>query len=185
MKRLRSTNGGDARTSRSAFTLAEVMVALMIVALFALHALGILRRSKLVSVHTKNEKLAAELAQFTLGEVAAGLYQEELDDQRHEGGYEEIDESLDEFWFEITCGDETPTDRDDYDEFGRFDSWAEDEDDEDEEEDDEEVTEPFETVTVTVYFTQLIEEFDAQLRMEQNIPWEQVYGPQEDEEGLP
>ena len=94
-----------ANRARAGFTLAEVAVTLVIVAIGLTLVLQGLNTSKMSAAQTHNRKVARELALLTLGEIEAGLYWEDLNSSSDilagtyaEAGYE--DEPPDE-----RCGD--------------------------------------------------------------------------------
>ena len=166
------------------FTLAEVAVTIVIVGIGMLLVLQGLNTAKLTAAHTRNTKLARELALTTLGQIASGQFQEDIQDGL-DGSYAE--EGYPEFSFEVVVGDdsfrETTTD-------GPFDSWAPRDDrreeDEDEEKDPQEETdEPFEKVKIKITFPKIDvakEQLKNELVLEEWIPWKQVYGQKEEAE---
>ena len=165
------------RRARSGFTLAEVAVTIVIVGIGLLLVLQGLNTAKLLSVQTRNYKLAHELALLTLGQVESGLYQEDIEDGLV-GTYAE--EGYPDFAFEVVVGDEAFREqRDDR----SFDSWAPRESDEDDE-DEEDAEEPFEKVRVRVVFPK-VQEVKNELVLERWIPWTQVYGESETAEEGP
>ena len=177
----------NTRTKRSrshrpdqGFTLAEVAVTIVIVGIALVLVLHGMNGAKMTAAHTSNTKLARDLALLTLGEVEAGLFQEDLDrDLIFTGSYAE--QGYEQFYFEIALGDQEFTDRESTDD-GRFDSWRPDpyaEEDEDEDATDEETAEPYEKVRIRVTYPPQ-EDFPNDLVLEKWMRWEQVYG--EDEE---
>lgn len=169
---------------RGGFTLAEVAVTLVIVGIGLLFVLQGLSTSKFTAANTHNRKVARELALYTLGEIQSGLYREDLDDDRLGGNYG--DQGYEEWEWEVLFGDEEFRDEDTQDEGLFFDTFSdrqrrEDEaDEDDDDDDDEEATEPYEKVRIRVYFPKL-GEFPNDLTLERWMPWEDVYGPDEDE----
>ncbi len=161
--------------ARAAFTLVEVAVAILIVGIALTLVLQSLNTSKLRSKQTQNLKLARELGTLTMGRVSAGLYREEID-AYFTGSYSE--EGYPEFSYEIVLGENTFPEADGYEEGVRFDSWYE--DDINEDEDEEEAEEPYEKIRVRVTFP-VLSEYSNQLELERWIPWDQVYGEEEDE----
>lgn len=165
---------------RDGFTLAEVAVTIVIVGMALVVLMQGLNTAKMTAAHTRNSKLASELARLTVGRVSAGLFQEDLDSNEYlDGTY--ADDGYPEFSWEILLGDETfPDAEEDEDEFrDRFDTFAW--DDEDDDDDDEDADEPYEKVSVRVHFPAM-REFENNLTLVQWIPWDQVYGSDEDEE---
>lgn len=155
------------------FTLAEVAVTLLLVGIGLVSVIQVLNIAKLEAAQTRNQKLASELGRLTIGRVASGLFQDELQSNDYlDGTYAE--EGYPEFSWELLLGDEVFGDPDE--ESGRFDSWREEDDDEDE---DDEAEQPYQKVKVRVIFPP-IREYDNTLVSEQWVPWDQVYG--EDEE---
>lgn len=161
--------------ARAAFTLVEVAVSILIVGIALTLVLQSLNTSKLRAKQTQNLKLARELGTLTMGRVSAGLYREDLD-AYYTGTYSE--EGYPEFSFEIALGDSSFPEAEEFEEGARFDSWYEDDLDEDEE--DEEAEEPYEKVRVRVSFP-VLSEYTNQLELERWIPWDQVYGEDEEE----
>lgn len=165
--------------SRDGFTLAEVAVTLVIVALALTLCIQSISQAKFQAAYTRNYKLARDLAQLILGQVHAGLYAEEIENGI-DGTFAE--EGYPEFAFEVVVGDET-FDEDSSSE--RFDSWAptDEELEAEDEEDEEEIEEPYEKVKIRVIFPQ-IRDYPTELVLEQWMEWELVYGPSEEEEGV-
>lgn len=176
--------------TRSGFTLAEVAVTLLIVSMGLVLVMQGLTASKFSAAMTHYRKVSRELGGLTLGQLEAGLFQEELEGGRSGGdvlagnyaeeGYEEIS-------YELVLGEEQFSEEtEDYDRNGAFhDTWAYERDRErerDDEDDDEEneVTEPFEKARIRVTFPKL-GEFDNTLVIERWIPWELVYGSEGDQ----
>lgn len=158
------------------FTLAEIAVTIVIVGIGLLLVLQGLNTAKLTAAHTRNMKLARELGMLTLGQIAGGMLQEDI-----ESGYFDTyaEEGYPDFTFEIMLGDDMfrEPDRD-----GAFNSWDPDLYEDDEEDDEEEVEEPFEEVRVRVTYP-AIKDMPNQLTLEQWIPWKQVHGEQESKDG--
>lgn len=173
---------GPGRAHQAGFTLAEVAVTLAIVSISLLWVLEGLNRAKVTAGHAHNVKIARELALGTLGEIEAGLYWEDLDDSGLQGSYAE--DGYEGFSFIVVMGDEALPDRFEDDGEGTlpFDAWQYERDRQEEEldDDDEEIEEPYERVTIQVVFPEFTEE-PGELILERWIPWEQVYGPDEDE----
>lgn len=170
------------RNSRSGFTLAEVVVTLLIVSIALTQSVIILNRSLLIAAHTTKSKVARELALYTIGQVASGLWWDEIDTGLY-GTYSEL--GYDEFAYELVLGDESFTDYEP-DPDRPFDNWeytrelAELERDYDDEDEDE-ATQPYEKVRIKVTFPSL-SDWGNEVVMEQWIPWEQVYGEEEEAE---
>lgn len=200
MKPRRPTPAG----ARAGFTLAEVMVTLLIVSIGLLLVTQGLTQARFSSAETHYRKVARELGLLTLGRVESGLFWEEL-----EGGGEVLtgtyaEEGYEDFHYELVFGDEDFLERDASDpESGddRYhDSWEYEREREErqrerdgelkDEDEDEEVAEAFEKVRIKIGYPRF-EERPNTLVMERWIPWEQVYGTEEgadeapDEEGSP
>ncbi|MDP6762973.1 MAG: type II secretion system protein [Planctomycetota bacterium] len=168
-------------SARAGFTLAEVAVTIVIVGVSLTLVMQALNGAKFASAHTRNLKLARDLGLLTLGEIEAGLYQEELRDHFF-GTYAEQDHE--EFGFEIVLGDEVFEDMESEEyEYSAYYSRFNDPDRYDDDEDDEEgeVEEAFEKVRIRVTFPK-IGEYENQLTLEQWMPWDQVYGDDEEDE---
>jgi prepilin-type N-terminal cleavage/methylation domain-containing protein len=167
--------------ARAGFTLAEVAVTIVIVGVSLTLVMQALNGAKLASAHTRNLKLARDLGLLTLGQIEAGLYQEDLRDHFF-GSYSE--EAHEEFTFELVLGDEVFEEIEDqeyeysayYSRFNDTDRYADDED-----EDEGEVEDVFEKVRIRVTFPQ-IGEYKNTLILEQWMPWKQVYGDDEAED---
>ena len=175
----------QAKSSRSSgFTLAEVMVALVVVGITSLLILQGLGTAKLTAAHTHNRKVARELAMLTLSQLEAGLFWEELEtgDEFLSGTYAE--EGYEAFHWFLTLGDESLPDYEEPDS-GYHDSYAyrrwQDSQAEDDDEEDEEATEPYERVTIRVEFPKL-SDLKAEITLERWVPWEQIYGASEEEQ---
>lgn len=179
----------DLRRRQGGFTLAEVAVTIVIVGIALMLLLQGLGGSKAQSYYTRNLKVANQLARQTLGEVAAGLYEEDAEFGLS-GTY--ADSGYPEFSYEVWFGEEdfpADTGRDS----GEFDSWEhqrerereqrERERDEsgDDEEDDEE-HEPYEKVRIRVVFPVIGSGYDDHYTLTEWIAWEQVYGEDEEDE---
>ena len=174
------------RTRRAGFTLAEVAVTLVIVGITLLWVLEGLNRAKLTAAHTHHSKIAAELGMHTLSEIESGLYWEDIDEYGLTGNYAE--EGYEEFAFEVVLGDETFADWDE--DTGRtleHDSWLhereleeQEQQDSGEDDEDEEQEEPYEKVRIRVLFPRTTEQ-KPELVLERWIPWDQVYGPSEED----
>ena len=161
--------------ARAAFTLVEVAVAILIVGIALTLVLQSLNTSKLRAKQTQNLKLARELGTLTMGRLSAGLYQEEIDSY-YTGSYSE--EGYPEFSYEIVLGENSFPEAEGYEEGVRFDSWYD--EDLNEDDDEEDAEEPYEKIRVRVTFP-VLSEYSNQLELERWIPWDQVYGEEEDE----
>jgi prepilin-type N-terminal cleavage/methylation domain-containing protein len=162
--------------ARGGFTLAEVAVTIVIVGIGLVLALQGLNTAKLTAAHTRNLKLARELGLLTLGQIAGGMFQEDIDEGLV-GTY--ADEGYPDFSFEVALGDEgfAPEETDPR----RFDNWQaiREQKEEDADEDEEEQEQPFERVKIKIVFPAM-RELPGELVLEQWIPWTQVYGEDED-----
>ena len=171
------------------FTLVEAAITLAIVALVLVTVLQGMEGAKLSAHHTRQRKTAYELGVGLLGEVTVGLWREELESGMT-GNFAELDEP--NFYWELALGEDVlaENDQDDtdrpFDNFAARRDWEEDNrsDDDDEFEDGEEPVEPFEKIRLRVTFPKL-RDFSNELVLERWVPWEEVYGPtEEDEEAL-
>jgi len=163
--------------ARAAFTLVEVAVAILIVGIALTMVLQSLNMSKVRAKQTQNLKAARQIGAQLMAEVSVGKYREKMDSY-YTNTYEEDPD----FSYEIMLG-ETAFPQDDQIEDGsRFDNWYTDDRLEEDEEEEEEAVEPYEKVRVRVSFPQLMD-YSSQLELERWIPWDQVYG--EEEEDLP
>lgn len=161
------------------FTLAEVAVAIVIVGMGLIWILEGLNLAKLTAAHTRNYKLARDLALVTLGQVESGQFQEDIA-RGLVGNYAE--EGFPEFSYEVIVGDETFREKN---ADGSFDSWelrgkAKEEADKKKKEGEDAPEEPFEKVKIKIVFPK-IREFPSELVLERWMPWKQVYGEDEDE----
>ena len=178
------------RLNDQGFTLAEVMVTLIVVGITLTLILQGLNTAKMIAADTHNRKVARELALYTLGEMEAGLFWEDLEfgDDLLSGSYAE--QGYEFFSWVITLGDENFPEYEDS-ESGYHDTYAyrrylEDEEEDDDFDEDEESSEPYERVSIRVTFPKL-SELENEITLERWIPWDQVYGVDEDaaaEEGL-
>lgn len=176
------------RGAKRGFTLAEVAVTIVIVGIGMLLVLQGLNTAKMAAVQTKNLKLARELALLTLGQISSGLFQEDIQRGIH-GSYAQ--EGYPEFTFDVVVGDETLPATDGRTE-NAFDSWRKtdaqlDKEKDRETKDPKEVEDqPYEKVKIRVTFPQILvekEQLKHELDLEEWIPWKQVYGTKEEEEG--
>ena len=177
------------------FTLAEVAVTIVIVGIGMLMVLQGLNSAKMTAAQTRNTKLSRDLARLTLGQVASGQFQEDIENGLT-GTYAE--EGYPQFSFEVIVGDQTFESGTGQD--GSFDTWqhqrqladerqSEREREADEKEDPQEREEPFEKVKIRVTFLPKIRvgevEQNNELVLEEWMPWKQVYGEKEEEEAAP
>jgi prepilin-type N-terminal cleavage/methylation domain-containing protein len=163
---------------RSGFTLAEVAVTIVIVGTMLVYLLQGLNGTKLLAAHTRNIKLARELALTKLGQIGAGEFQEDIEHGLN-GSF--ADEGYPDFTFEVVVGDETFREQQDPAN-PRFDSWNPPDSNKDETTDkdkDTEVDKPFEKIKLKISFPRM-QEFKNELILEEWFPWEQVYGKKED-----
>ena len=166
------------RHARTAFTLVEVAVTIVIVGIGMLLVLQGLNTAKMAAAQTKNLKLSRELALLTLGQISSGQFQDDIENGLH-GSYAE--EGYPDFEYQVVVGDDT---FDAAQENGAFDSWAprtttRERDKKDEEDKKNQEDQPYEKVKIKVTFPTLRmdkEELKHELVLEQWIPWTQVYG---------
>jgi hypothetical protein len=173
----------------------EVMVALVIVSIGLLLVNQGLLRARRTAAETHYRKVARELALVTLGRLESGLFWEELD-----GGGEVLsgtyaEEGYEDYHYELVLGDEEFLDDDASSRRGRdsgyHDSWDYEREREErlrnrererDDEEDEEVAEPFEKARIKIVYPGFGEK-PSELVLERWIPWEQVYGATDDEDG--
>jgi prepilin-type N-terminal cleavage/methylation domain-containing protein len=169
------------RATRKGFTLAEVAVTIVIVGIGLVLVLQGLNTAKLTAAQTRNEKLARELALYTLGQVESGLYQEDIE-QGLTGNYS--DQNAPAFGYEVVVGDEAFLDTSsNTGSNASFDSWkprTQKQIDEQQKKDEEKLPEPFEKVKIRVTFPKL-GEYQNQVILERWMPWAQVYGETEED----
>jgi prepilin-type N-terminal cleavage/methylation domain-containing protein len=179
---------------RAGFTLAEVAVTILIVGMGMLWILQGLNAAKMTAAQTRNMKLSRDLALMTLGQVASGQFQEDVENGLS-GTYAE--EGYPQFRYEVLVGDESFSEGAPED--GTFDTWrhqqelkeerearqARESEEEEEKEDPQERDEPFEKVKIRVTFEPKIRvgetEQPNELVLEEWMPWKQVYGEKEEE----
>jgi prepilin-type N-terminal cleavage/methylation domain-containing protein len=182
--------------SRGGFTLAEVAVTIVIVGIGMLLVLEGLNMAKMSALQTKNLKLSRELALLTLGQISAGLFQDEIQNGLH-GTYAQ--EGFPDFTFEVAVGDVALTSEGSRSAGDNsFDSWNRPVDtsrttttDQQQQQDDaskkdpKDITDqPYEKVKIKVGFPAIRiekEELKHELVLEEWIPWKQVYGSNEAE----
>jgi len=167
---------------KGGFTLVEVAVALVIVGIGMTFCLQALQTAKMQAAHTRNFKLARELAVMTLGQIEAGLYQEEVQ-SGYTGSYAQ--EGYPDFHFEIMLGEDSFEQEDyEYSSDAYHDSFEARrqrrlEEAEDLGEDEEDIQEPYEVVKIRVVFPRVLE-YRNYLDVESWLDWEQVYGDEEE-----
>ena len=180
----------DRRTGQAGFTLAEVAVTIVIVGIGMLLVLQGLNTAKMTAAQTRNLKLSRDLALLTLGQIASGQFQEDIENGLT-GTYAE--EGYPQFSYEVAVGDQTLVTGEN--ESGAFDTWehqrqladerAAREDEKKDEKDPKEREEPFEKVKIRVTFLPKIrigeQELKNELLLEEWLPWKQVYGQKEEE----
>jgi prepilin-type N-terminal cleavage/methylation domain-containing protein len=179
---LRTTPLTGRARARRAFTLVEVAVTIVILGIGLTMVLQALNTAKLRAAQTRNYKLARDLALYTLGELESGLYRDDLRD-RFSGSYAERGQP--DFTFEVVLGDEQLRDRPDTRKQGFHDRFAQrqydlEQDTARDSSKEEKTAKPFEKVKIRVVFPALSESSN-ELTLERWMPWEQVYGPVEDE----
>ncbi len=175
-------------STRAGFTLAEAAITIVVVGLALSAVLQALQGSKSTAAHTRDQKIARELAITTLAEIEAGLWIDEIEFTRS-GDYAERD--FPDFYWELVVGDEAFADLAEDDPDAPFDTWENrrrleeereaDLDDPYADEEEETVTEPFEKVRIKVTYPRY-QDLPSELTLERWIPWEQVYGEEEVEE---
>jgi hypothetical protein len=166
--------------TNGAFTLLEIMVVVLIVGGTLLASLQGLMNSMAQTGHTRDVKIARELSLFKLGQLKAGLYQEDIEDHM-DGDFSEQD--YPDFTWEVVLGDEAFDDPEEAVE-GNFNNWdtEEDREREEDEDEDEEAEKPFQEVRVKVRFPGP-RESKNEITMEQWVTWSFLYGEQDDDAG--
>jgi prepilin-type N-terminal cleavage/methylation domain-containing protein len=159
------------------FTLAEVAVTIVIVGIGLLMVLQGLNNAKLTAAHTRNFKLARDLALVTLGQVESGEFQKDIQNGLT-GSYSE--QGYPDFTYEVIVGDATFREKTDT---TTFDSWAPTDAQKEQQDKDKEngqvEQQPFEKVKIRISFPKMAE-FPTELVLERWMPWNQVYGDQND-----
>jgi len=166
-------------------------VTIVIVGIGMLTVLERLNDCKMTAAQTRNVKLARNLALLTLGEVASGQFQDDIENGLS-GTYAE--EGYPQFSYEVIVGDDSFEGASAED--GSFDTWqhqreleedrrAERARESGEEEDPKDREEAFEKVKIRITFVPKIRvggtELKNELVLEEWIPWKQVYGENEEE----
>ena len=170
------------------FTLVEAALAIALVGMALTATLQTLQASKLTAAHTRDQKTARVLALKTLGEIESGLRWDELDEGALlSGSYAEDD--YPGFYWELAVGDQQFSLQDDRDSDAPFDNWAwkreQEEQNEvyaDEEFEDSGSHEPYEKIRIRVTYPKY-SDLENELTLERWIPWDQVYRPEEGEDG--
>lgn len=183
--KLRSKPRHPARgEARSGFTLAEVLVALLIVSMTLLLILQGLSTAKLTAAHASNRKVARDLALLTLGWAEAGMFWEDLDGLPGtlSGNYAE--EGYEAFVWELAVGQDGLS-SDDGEESAYFDSVAYERRRREEERENQEDAEPYaetgstgapyEVVAIRVTFPKLADRPNS-LELQRWVPLEQLFG---------
>jgi hypothetical protein len=170
------------------FTLVEAALAIALVGMALTATLHILQASKLSAAHTRDQKTARVLALKTLGEIESGLRWDELDEGALlSGSYAEDDYPA--FYWELAVGDQQFSIQEDVDPYGPIDNWAlrRERDEylaanEDEDIGGEESAEPYEKIRIRVTYPKY-SNLENELTLERWIRWDQVYRPEENEDG--
>ena len=182
----RSSAHGVASSSTAGFTLVEAALTLAIVALVLVTVLQGMEGAKLSAYQTRQKKTAYELAQAMLGEITVGLWRDELESGMN-GNFAEQDEP--DFLWELALGEDVLEEQGEDDDDRPFDNFAARRDweernrsdtEEEEYEDGEAPEEPFEKIRIRVTF-QKVKNFSNEIVLEKWAPWEEIYGPSEDE----
>ena len=178
------------RTSNNTgFTLVEAALAIALVGMALTATLQILQASKLSAAHTRDQKTARVLALKTLGEIESGLRWDELDEGALlSGSYAEDDYPA--FYWELAVGDQQFSIQEDVDDpYGPIDNWAlrRERDEyleanEDEDLGGEESVEPYEKIRIRVTYPKY-SDLENELTLERWVRWDQVYRPEEGEDG--
>lgn len=179
MKLRRETSKPSEGRLRRAFTLAEVAVTIALIGLALAWLLQVLNASKLTAAYSRNLKLARELSLMTMGQIEAGLFVDELDDERVDGNYSE--EGYPDFFYEAIIGDENF--RPDENDRQAFDNWRHEQNEKRrnstaEEEEEAESQQPYEKIQVKVTFPK-IQELNNEFVLERWVPWKQLHPDEE------
>jgi len=179
-----------AQLSRAGFTLVEAAITIAIVGITLAASVQALHGATQTAAHTQRLKIARELSLEMLGEIASGLWAEDLETLRY-GTFASKDRPM--YSYELALGDEPleparmgddPSDLNPQ----RFDNWKfnrERELDDNPDLADEESEEPFEKIRIRVSFPILpgLEQMDNFVEFERWYAWGQVYLT-EDEENI-
>ena len=176
--------------SRAGFTLVEAAITIAIVGITLAASVQALHGATQTAAHTQRLKIARELSLEMLGEIASGLWAEDLESLRY-GTFASKDRPM--YSYELALGDEPleparmGDDAYDYNP-QRFDNWKFNRDRELEDNPDladEESEEPFEKIRIRVSFPILpgLEQMDNFVEFERWYAWGQVYLT-EDEENI-
>jgi prepilin-type N-terminal cleavage/methylation domain-containing protein len=181
----RSARARRAPRGRGGFTLAEVAVTIVIVGIALTMIAQGLHKSKFEAAHTRNLKVARELALTTLGEIAGGVYAEDLEgDDRLDGTY--ADYGYEKFTYEVLIGEDQKFPDVDDDRrsalpndtvLARREREEEERRDSDEDEEDD-VEQPYEVVKIRVIFP-TFKEYKNDLVLEQWMEWRLIHGEPE------
>lgn len=183
MRLLRTTIHRAGRSAQAGFTLAEAAITIAIVGLTLVYTMQALQSAQVTAAHSRNVKIARELGLLTLSEIATGRWWDDIETERG-GTYAE--QEYPDYYFELAIGDESFPDDDSHDDYYdgiKHDNWRYREEqafnngDYDE---DEQAAQAFEKVQVQVTFPKLNELLENKITLERWIPWEQVYGVDED-----
>jgi hypothetical protein len=175
-------------SNKRGFTLVEAALAIALVGMALTATLHILQASKLSAAHTRDQKTARVLALKTLGEIESGLRWDELDEGALlSGSYAEDDYPA--FYWELAVGDQQFSIQEDVDPYGPIDNWAlrRERDEylaanEDEDIGGEVSAEPYEKIRIRVTYPKY-SNLENELTLERWIRWDQVYRPEENEDG--
>ena len=175
-------------STKAGFTLAEAAITIAIVGLTLTYTMQALQSAQITAAHSRNVKIARELGLLTLSEIATGRWWDDIATERG-GTYAE--QQYPEYYYELAVGDESfpdDTSNDDYYNGVKHDNWRYREEqafNSGSYDEDEEAAQPFEKIQVQVTFPQLNELLENRITLERWIPWEQVYGVDEDlEQGV-
>jgi type II secretory pathway pseudopilin PulG len=167
--------------SGSGFTLAEAAITIALVGLTITYTLRALTAAQTTAAHTHEVKLAREMALRTLGEVATGQFLVDGNEVLT-GTYDE--EVAPYMAYSVAFGDAVlPTRSQDKNSYDKpFDNWRARDDYRQETDSQEELDgdhEPFEKIVIRVSFPKHSDLPDF-IELESWIPWEQVYGPDDE-----
>ncbi|MFT7676510.1 MAG: hypothetical protein ACI8QC_000481 [Planctomycetota bacterium] len=171
------------RSTAAGFTLAEAAITIAIVGLTLAYTMQALQSAQITAAHSRNVKVARELGMLTLSEIATGRWWDDIDTERG-GTYAE--QEYHDFYYELAVGDESFPDDDSHDDYYdgiKHDNWRYREEQANNDidfDEDEEAAQAFEKIQVQVTFPQLSDLLENKITLERWIPWEQVYGVDED-----
>ena len=161
-------------TRNQGFTLAEIMVVVLIVGATLVTSVLSLTNSMGQAAHTRDIKIARELGLLKLGQFSSALYSEDIEDHMA-GDFSEQD--YEQFQWEVVLGDEA-FDEAEEDGKGNFNNW----DTSDQDDEDEPTEKPYQEVRVKVTFPGPKESHN-EIILEKRVTWSFLYGEGEETDG--